>query len=132
VNSKLDIWVQIGEESCQANVVLLETIQQLRAKMKNLRTYMSDYNWNMREFLEVYPIDRTNEIQTLVLKTERKPQHINMEKRMRSKQKSMGKMKKNVRRTLWTSARKKDRNMYYKENLKILSHHSLKGNLKRQ
>ena len=45
---------------------------------------MNDYDWNKREFYEVYPINRTKEIQTPMLKTERRPQQISMEKRMLS------------------------------------------------
>lgn len=37
VEANLDTWIQLGDESRQANVVLLKTVQQLRAEMKNLR-----------------------------------------------------------------------------------------------
>jgi len=42
VNANPDIWMHLGEESSQANVVLLKTVQQLRAEMTNLR---SDNEW---------------------------------------------------------------------------------------
>lgn len=38
VNANPEIWIQLGEESHQANVLLLKTIKKLRAEMKNLRT----------------------------------------------------------------------------------------------
>jgi len=37
VNANLDIWIQLGEESRQANEMLLETMQQLCGEMTNLR-----------------------------------------------------------------------------------------------
>ena len=38
VNANPDIWIQLGKESLQYNVVLLENVQELRAEMTNLRT----------------------------------------------------------------------------------------------
>lgn len=37
VNANLNIWIQSGKESWQANAMLLEIVQQLRAEMTNLR-----------------------------------------------------------------------------------------------
>ena len=51
---------------------------------------------------------------------------------MLSQPKNMGKMKEDVQKIFLTSERQKDINLNYKENLKILNYHSLKGNLKRE
>lgn len=37
VNANPDIWILLGEESRQANAMLLETVQQLCAEITNLR-----------------------------------------------------------------------------------------------
>ena len=37
VNVNPNIWIQLGQESHQANVVLLKTVLQLHAEMTNLR-----------------------------------------------------------------------------------------------
>jgi len=79
---------------------------------------MNNCGKNKRESLKVYSTDIINRDQILVLRIGRKPRWSIMEMTMQSRQKDMGKMKRDIRIMFPTNRRKKDGNWNYKGNSK--------------